>query len=224
MGAPFPRQKSTIGTARCLPKARGRGGRGGGSSGQRVRGRWMCVGKRGARCGARAGRGQLTLRRGRHVEQGASRRREPSERWSRRRPATGNRTPTPDDHLAARGAQPAGARHGTGRHKHQSKQRRHADLSRRMPPACAAARLPAPVGAQTCPWCLRSRWGRKHRRHLSKKSRPGPLLSCQGVGTGTLNFLCGGVRTGRGRWARRYVSAPRECRRRAGGRGSAPAR
>jgi len=42
-----------------LPKARGRGGRVRGSRGQRVRGRWACGGRRGARCGARAGRERL---------------------------------------------------------------------------------------------------------------------------------------------------------------------
>ena len=140
--------------------------------GARERARGVCAGKWGVRCGARAGRGRRTFTRGRHVERGASRRREPSERWSRRRPATGNRTPTPDDHLAARGAQPAGARHGTGRHKHQSKQRRHAGLSRSMPPSRVVERVETCSGSDMSHPCTTRRWCRKCRCRTHAQSSP----------------------------------------------------
>ena len=59
-----------------------------------------------ARCGSRGGGGLLTAWRKTRAARGASRRREPSERRSHRRAATGSRTPNPADHQADRAARP----------------------------------------------------------------------------------------------------------------------
>ena len=59
------------------------------------------------RVARRAGGAHLDI--GSHpLTRGALRRREPSERWSRRRPAAAIRTPTPAEHQADRGAQAGG--------------------------------------------------------------------------------------------------------------------
>ena len=60
----------------------------------------------GARCGSRGGGGLLTAWRKTTAARGRQRRREPSERRSHRRAATGSRTPNPADHQADRAARP----------------------------------------------------------------------------------------------------------------------
>ena len=64
-----------------------------------------CAGM-GARCGLRGGGGLLTAWRKTTAARGRQRRREPSERRSHRRAATGSRTPNPADHQADRAARP----------------------------------------------------------------------------------------------------------------------
>ena len=99
-------KKKTDSRARRLQKARRRGAR----VVQRKGGACACAGCSyagvGARCGSRGGGGLLTAWRKTRAARGASRRREPSERRSHRRAATGSRTPNPADHQADRAARP----------------------------------------------------------------------------------------------------------------------
>ena len=76
---------------------------------QRARGAgWRAVGGEGLCRGGRGGGGGSNLLVGDAGSRSACRRRQPSKRRCRRRPASGNRTPTPTGSCASRRAQPAG--------------------------------------------------------------------------------------------------------------------
>ena len=98
--------------------------------------------------GRQGRRGGSNLRVGDAGPRGACRRREPSERRSRRRPATGDRTPTPAGCYASRRAQPAGQNGRRwpendllGHRAHPSKCRRRTECD-----ACAHDRRVKPGG------------------------------------------------------------------------------
>ena len=75
--------------------------------------------------------------------------------------------------MAARGAQPAGSRHGTGWLEHQSKQRRRSVLSRSMPPSRVVERVEPFPGSDMSHPCTTRRWCRKCRCRTHAQSSPG---------------------------------------------------
>ena len=167
--------KSTISSAHHLPKSRGRGGRGGESRG-RASAHEGCA-QAGGGCDAGRARGgggspytgAATLNKELH-DGGSPPRGGPaaaSPRGIGPRPLAALWPPG--------GHQPASVCVGAGRLEHQNKQRRHAGLSRSMPPSRVVERVEPCPGLDMSHPCTTCRWCRKCRCRTHAQSSPGRL-------------------------------------------------